>query len=104
MSQTNDIKKIINETPYKLYSIQHRFLTKKINIFYNEQITNYNIFANFLIKPMIAPDTYKVLALKNHKLIEHSYLLIPNYKKSVIMNKLFRNIKKNFERFLDLNI
>mgnify|MGYP001172214373 FL=1 len=91
----SEINKIINDTPYKLYAIQHRFLTKNIDIFYNEQITNYNIFANFLIKPMIAPDTYKIIALKNHKLIEHSYLLISSYNKSVFMNKLFRNIKEN---------
>ena len=94
-NKKDEITKIINDTPYKLYAIQHRFLTKKINIFYNEQITNYNIFANFLIKALIAPDTYAIFGLKNHKLVEHSYLLISSYKKSVFMNKLFRNIKEN---------
>jgi hypothetical protein len=94
-NRKSEIKNLITNTPYKLYAIQHRFLKKNINIFYNEQITNYNIFANFLIKTTIAPDTYKIYALKNHKLFEHTFLLISSYKKSVFMNKLFRNIKEN---------
>lgn len=90
-----EIKNLLSQSPYKLYSIQHRFLTKNVNIFYNEQINNYNIYANFLIKPMIAPDTYTISALKSHKIFEHSICLISSYKKSVFMNKLFRNIKEN---------
>jgi len=94
-NKLSEMKKIISDTPYKLYAIQHRFLKKNINIFYNEPITNYNIFANFLVRTVIEPDTYKIFALKNHKIKEHSHLSIPSYKKSIFMNKLFRNIKEN---------
>ena len=95
---TNDKSKIpdlIYNSPYKIYSIQHRFLTKKINTFYNQSIDNFKIFANFIVKADINPDTYNIYALHNHKRIYHGILLISSYKTSVKMNKIFRKIKEN---------
>lgn len=97
-NMTNDYAKIndiILNSPYKLYSIQHRFLRKNINIFYNEPVNTYNISATFLIKAVKEPDTYKLFALKHHKVTEHSHCLISTYKKSIFMNNLFRNIREN---------
>ena len=91
----NKIPELIYNSPYKIYSIQHRFLTKKIDTFFNQGIEHFKIYANFIVKADISPDTYNIYALDNHKRIHNGILLINSYKKSVLMNNIFRNIKEN---------
>ena len=91
------ISEQINNIPYKLYSIQHRFLKKQINIFYNESVQqNIEKFAIFQVNATIQPDIYKLICYNyNNELIEHGLTYISSYKNSVKLNSLFRNIKEN---------
>ena len=89
------IDKTIRTIPYPLYSIQHRMFTKKTNTVFNENINNFNLFANFLITAEINPDTYNINVLKKNKYVSHGYALITSYKQSVYMNSIFRTIKEN---------
>ena len=49
----------------------------------------------FNIKPDIQNDIYNLYCLENQKEIFYNVAYIPDYKTSVMMNKLFRNIKEN---------
>lgn len=87
------IEKYFNNPPYQFYTLQHRYNNNN-NTYFNEYIKNYEKV--FLVKPHVINDIYK-LYVKNKKesLIFYKYALIPNYKKSVFMNNIFRNIKEN---------
>tara|TARA_B100000674_G_C37846206_1_gene917747 strand:- start:249 stop:1187 length:939 start_codon:yes stop_codon:yes gene_type:complete len=92
----NEIFKKINDIPYRLFSIQHRFLKKNINIFYNESVLQkLNIFAIFRVEATIKPDIYKLYCYKNEKLFYYGLSHISSFKNSVFLNSLFRNIKEN---------
>ena len=98
-SNYDDIKNNINSLPYPIYCIQHRLLFKK-RTFLNE-IINYNSikqYGVFFIKPTINTDIYctYVQSTENNLTLEkHNIAHIPDYKTSVFMNSLFRNIKEN---------
>jgi hypothetical protein len=49
----------------------------------------------FNIKPDIQNDIYNLYCIENQKEIFYNVAYIPDYKTSVMMNKLFRNIKEN---------
>jgi hypothetical protein len=66
-----------------------------MNSVINENITRFNMFANFLLKAEICPDTYNIMAMKNNKYVSHGFALINSYKQSVYMNNIFRTIKEN---------
>ena len=109
----DDITPIIDLLPYKTKSIQFRFAERKNG---NDEIFTMNYskgqgqsyFNNsnsntcfkreivFKIKPDIQNDIYYLYYYDNNSsdnLYEVAY--IPDYKTSVMMNKLFRNIKEN---------
>jgi hypothetical protein len=91
-----DIHKMINKIPYKLFSIQHRFLKKNIDIFYNEQVfQKINKYAFFQVEAISQPDIYKLYCYKNNKLYYYGLSHISSFKNSVLLNSLFRNIKEN---------
>jgi len=92
-----DIYKNINKIPYKLYSIQHRFLKKPINIFYNKTVEQHiECFAFFKVSATIQPDIYLLECYDNkNKLIVYGKSHISSYKNSVHLNTIFRNIKEN---------
>ena len=90
-----NISKIIKQTPYTLYAIQHRNLYKKTNIVFNEAIDVYNIYCNFIVKAEIQPDTYTLSCISKNKIVFHSLAYISSYKQSCSMNKMFRKIKEN---------
>ena len=88
------IKKI-QKLPYSLYCIQHRLLYKR-RTFLNERINiirNYEF--NFTIKATIFPDIYELYYKKKTELVYYKFACIPDYKTSVYMNSIFRNIKEN---------
>ena len=96
-NQRNKIEDKLKDIPYNIYCIQHRYL-KNNNTYFNERIDiiqEYNRV--FIVKPEIACDIYKLFVKNKVKkqIQEHSVALIPNYKTSVYMNSLFRNIKEN---------
>lgn len=95
----NECIKISKTLPYKIYGIQCNMLNKRYSlgvIKYNNNNnvlhSNHSIYAYFYISPDIREDTYNLYCKKN---IFYDYALINNYKKSVYMNNLFRNIKEN---------
>jgi len=86
------IQKVI-ELPYNLYCIQQRYLNKH-SIFYN-LIIKIKKEAIFLIKPKIEDDIYELYHSKQGKLEFYDFAFIRDFKTSVFMNSLFRNIKEN---------
>lgn len=107
---SNDLHLILNEIqllPYKISDIKFRFFdnenSKKILVM---KYFKPNLYKNdnrlikeaiFKITPDIEPDIYNLFAY-NYKTGKEEYYdiaFIPDYKTSVMMNKLFRNIKEN---------
>ena len=90
----NLIKRIQN-LPYQIYYIQHRLLHKR-RTFLNERI---NIVQhheyNFTIKATVRPDIYELYYINHGMKTFYKYACIPDYKTSVYMNSIFRNIKEN---------
>jgi len=93
-NHTNLMKKIQN-LPYALYCVQHRLLHKK-GSFLNERIVITPKYEyTFIIKATIYPDIYELYYNNQDKLIPYKVACIPDYKTSVFMNNIFRNIKEN---------
>jgi hypothetical protein len=102
-NQLQLILKDIPELPYNISEIKYRFFDNKSSkkIFTmkyfmpNISKQNFKKTAIFKITADIEPDIYNLFIHKNG--IEEYYDLafIPDYKTSVMMNKLFRNIKEN---------
>jgi hypothetical protein len=92
----NSIDKLIQDLPYDLYCIQHRYFKKNMN-FLNEKIKHNTIYKKiFLVKAEIACDIYSLYYNTEQSHIEkYSTAFISDYKTSVFMNSLFRKIKEN---------
>ena len=93
----NYIKNTIDKLPYELYAIQSRTINKK-GIYYNnivERDESIEHHATFLIKPTINTDIYDLFYLNKNYLERFNVAHIPDFKTSVMMNKLFRTIKEN---------
>ena len=103
MTKTRDAMDILTDKiPYTIYCIQHRYY-KNNQYYYNERgIIKQNIFANFIVKAEYNDDIYTLylVSKKTGELKIFNHALIANYKKSVFLNSIFRNIKEN--RNLDL--
>ena len=90
------IDSIISNLPYNIYCIQHRFFHNNNTTFYNERIISKNaIIKTFLVKPDVNCDIYLLYYNNSSKLEFYNYALIPDYKTSIKMNSIFRNIKEN---------
>lgn len=100
------ILKEIQLLPYKVSEIKFRFLeneySKKIFVmkyfkpgFRKEKDNNLPKEAIFKITADIEPDIYNLFIYKNGIEEYYDIAFIPDYKTSVMMNKLFRNIKEN---------
>ena len=50
---------------------------------------------NFIVKAKISPDIYELYQKINNELQFFDYAFIRDYKTSVFMNNIFRNIKEN---------
>jgi hypothetical protein len=88
------IKKV-EKLPYTLYCIQHRLLHKKGSFLNEKIIINPSYKYTFLIKATIYPDIYELYYKQQDKLINYKTACIPDFKTSVFMNSIFRNIKEN---------
>ena len=99
----NDIQKL----PYKINQLKFRFFEKNNSrkimtmTYYKQTIATKNIIqkgkkvSNFKIMADIEPDIYYLFIIKNGIEEYHDIAFIPDYKTSVMMNGLFRNIKEN---------
>ena len=85
------ICQIIPSLPYQIYSIMHLFSKKTLKL----QQKNIIQEAIFHVEPNINNDIYDLYCMKENKLYLYDTALINDYKSSVLMNKLFRNIKEN---------
>lgn len=106
-----ELKDLLNEIhmlPYEVSHIKHRYfdskLSKKILTmkYYKPnvnkkhmEINQKNITAVFNVTADIEPDIYHLFIMNNGKEEYHDIAFISNYNTSVMMNKLFRNIKEN---------
>ena len=85
----------IENLPYSIYCIQHRLLHKK-GSFLNERVVITPKYEyTFLIKATIHPDIYELYYKQQGNLVYYKTASIPDFKTSVFMNGLFRNIKEN---------
>ena len=86
--------KEINNLIYPIYAIQYR--NEQNNIKYNYKYVNIQqSYLVFNIKPGIQNDIYYLYCLDNNREVLYNVAHIPDYKTSIFMNKLFRNIKEN---------
>ena len=102
-----DLLKLIKELPYKIKYVQFRYLNRKqghdvVNMTYVVNNNYYNKEKQtiteliFNIKPDIQNDIYHLHYYHNGSKENYFDIAnIPDYKTSVMMNKLFRNIKEN---------
>ncbi len=104
----NMLLREIEMLPYKIRQIQFRYSKIKkilfIKYYKPRSGTGSNDFdhgqkglsnAIFKISPQIQNDIYNLFVYKNGKEEFYDVALIPDYTTSVLMNKLFRNIKEN---------
>ena len=90
-----DLIKQIKELPYELYAIQHRCL-KAHHTYLNEHIIcKEPLHKIFLVQATIKDDIYILYCKQGEELIQYGFPMIQDYKTSVFMNTLFRNIKEN---------
>jgi len=105
-SDFNLLLKEIELLPYKVSQIKFRFFDQKkilcMNYFkpganYIKTSESNNIInkAVFKVTADVEPDIYNLFMYKNGKEEYFDIAHIPDYKTSVMMNKLFRNIKEN---------
>jgi hypothetical protein len=103
----NLLLKEIESLPYEVSQIKLRFFDKSSS----KKIVTMNYFkpksrtmdnqpsglckAIFKVTPDLEPDIYNLFVYKNGAEEFHDYAFIPDFKTSVMMNKLFRNIKEN---------
>ena len=99
----------IQMLPYKISQIKHRFFDKNscrkiltMNYFkpgkqYGTHNVSKKIISNVIFKVTadIEPDIYNLFIYKNGQEEYYGVAFIPDYKTSVMMNKLFRKIKEN---------
>jgi hypothetical protein len=86
------------QLPYSVYSIQNRNLNSNTNKFNSNLHKSYDVDNTkyiFSIKPDIQNDIYHLYVKHNNNLENYDIAYIPDYKTSVMMNRLFRNIKEN---------
>ena len=95
---SKDIEKLYKigaNIPYQIYSIQHRLLFQNktfLNLIYKNKQKLHKIYH---IKATIINDIYDLYELDNTELKKSGTAYIPDYKTSVFMNRIFRNIKEN---------
>ena len=95
-----DLYKEIRALPYAIHVIQYRLnqhMSKRLNFKY---ISDESMFFVFNITPGIQNDIYYLHCIDDNREVLYDTAHIPNYKTSVMMNALFRDIKEN--RNLDL--
>ena len=90
------ILKKIQSIKYPLYCIQLRKLNNSKTPYLNLRIKHeIKLQAVFQIRTCIEEDLYELYYISNNKITKYNYAYIPDFKTSVYMNSLFRNIREN---------
>ena len=94
----NEIHRMKNLVSYSVFSIQHKKYSQTSRKTYFEFANNFKneklAQISFFVEADVQNDIYHCFYGKEKNY--HSTLYIPDYKTSVMMNKLFRNIKENY--------
>ena len=90
-----ELKKIIETLPYDLYAIQYRLLYKNKPFLNESVLRTKKIEKIFMVKATLLNDIYDLYYNDKHEVKRYNIACIPDYKTSVMMNSLFRNIKEN---------
>ena len=83
---------------YNIYAIQCIKMSdfKKYNkVIFNKNKQEEKINVILKVVPLIQNDIYELFGYTNGEIISVGYASIPTYEKSVMLNKIFRNIKEN---------
>ena len=97
-STLKDALDIVDTMVYNIYAIQCIKMSdfKKYNkVVYNKNNDEKRINVILKVIPHIQNDIYELFGYTNGSIISVGYASIPTYEKSVMLNKLFRNIKEN---------
>jgi hypothetical protein len=99
----------ISLLPYKISTIQYRYLTSKKVLFIkyykpkttqkSDSTATFSVKCDkavFRVSPQIQTDIYNLFVYKDGKEEFYDIAFIPDFVTSVLMNKLFRNIKENY--------
>lgn len=95
----NECIRMRNLVPYSVYCVQHRKYNwnhKKIQYSFikdNNNIQRKEDYVSFEVRADVQNDVYNCYYGKNSEF--YGVLYIPNIKTSIMMNKLYRNIKEN---------
>ena len=86
----------IKYLPYQVYHIQYRFNRNNhvINTLYNNNNSKSPRLI-FAVKPKVKSDIYELYCYSNSRNEFYDIAFISDYKTSVYMNNIFRNIKEN---------
>ena len=91
----NKICTIADTLSYEIYCVQMRSLySRKAHLNYKIKIKT-DHFATFLVQTCIIEDLYMLYFMNNNIIEKYNYAHIPDYKTSVFMNSLFRNVREN---------
>ena len=91
---------VAKQLPYDIYSIQQRNFNDNKCLYYSTLYKSSSVEEHenrvFLVKADIQNDIYDLYVKNNYgDLVKYDTAAIPDYKTSVMMNKIFRNIKEN---------
>tara|TARA_Y100000741_G_C18247395_1_gene556022 strand:- start:74 stop:1090 length:1017 start_codon:yes stop_codon:yes gene_type:complete len=98
LNDNDNLFKLIHKLDYKIFSINVYSDSKYLGYYnFNSKDTLAKISATFKITPCINQDLYNLYILNKDKEEFYDLALIDTFKTSVFMNKLFRNIKENYD-------
>ena len=92
-----EVTKVIKNIPYDVYCIQHRQLYNT-SVFLNEKVNiQKNAIKNFIVKASGRTEIYHLYNIHTFNEMANpiSTACVPDYKTSVYLNSLFRNIIEN---------
>tara|TARA_Y100001970_G_C14146609_1_gene810210 strand:- start:337 stop:1101 length:765 start_codon:yes stop_codon:yes gene_type:complete len=95
---SNNYNSIIKQTEnigYEIYCIQMRKLLKNAPYLNYKLRIQPKLYGVFEIRTCIDEDLYELYVKNENKVEKHNYAYIPDYKTSIYMNSLFRNIREN---------
>lgn len=93
--QNNNQKQYINQGQGHGQKINNEHKQIDKNSSSKIEVKQKNVELVFKIVPELEPDIYSLLVYHDGKEVFYDNAFIPDYKTSVMMNKLFRNVKEN---------
>lgn len=88
-----DICSLKAMVPYEIHSLQYLMEDSKNIFFKQESVLQNSKQSKFYIKASLNHDEYDIYTIDNNKYVDKLY--VPDYKTSVYLNGIFRNIREN---------